>query len=205
MPYNAETIVVGCGNTLFKDDGFGPIVVNILEKYFKSENSDDFDPAIISYIENDFPPAMIERLENSFEGLTIPDNVKFIDAGTGATHFIFSLPDEKWRKVIVVDVVEFDAEPGTVKVFSPFDMPKAKYENVHTWPVEEPLHELSKNCEVVIVGCKPKEIPSPDVDMGLTEPVEKAIPEAIEIILKEIGVKECLIKSKKLSEVQKNQ
>ena len=24
MPYNAETIVVGCGNTLFKDDGFGP-------------------------------------------------------------------------------------------------------------------------------------------------------------------------------------
>ena len=41
--------------------------------------------------------------------------------------------------------------------------------------------------------------------MGLTEPVEKAIPEAIGIILKEIGVKECLIKSKKLSEVQKNQ
>lgn len=66
MPYNAETIVVGCGNTLFKDDGFGPIVVNILEKYFKSENSDDFDPAIISYIENDFPPAMIERLEEFF-------------------------------------------------------------------------------------------------------------------------------------------
>ena len=64
-----------------------------------------------------------------------------MSAGTGATHFIFSLPDEKWRKVIVVDVVEFDAEPGTVKVFSPFDMPKAKYENVHTWPVEEPYEE----------------------------------------------------------------
>ena len=27
MPYNAETIVVGCGNTLFKDDGFGPIEI----------------------------------------------------------------------------------------------------------------------------------------------------------------------------------
>lgn len=35
MPYNAETIVVGCGNTLFKDDGFGPIVVNILENILK--------------------------------------------------------------------------------------------------------------------------------------------------------------------------
>ena len=48
-------------------------------------------------------------MEKSSEGLTIFDNVKFIDAGTGVTHFIFSLPDEKWRKVIVVDVVEFDA------------------------------------------------------------------------------------------------
>ena len=62
-------------------------------------------------------------------------------------------------------------------------------ENVHSWPVEEPLHELAKDCEVIIVGCKPQEISSPDVEMGLTEPVEKAIPEAMDIILKEIGVK----------------
>lgn len=68
-------------------------------------------------------------------------------------------------------------------------MPRGKYENVHSWPVEEPLHELAKDCEVIIVGCKPQEISSPDVEMGLTEPVEKAIPEAMDIILKEIGVK----------------
>lgn len=66
-------------------------------------------------------------------------------------------------------------------------MPKGKYENVHTWPVEEPLHELAESCEVVIVGCKPGEITSPDVEMGLTEAVEKAIPEAMECVLKEIG------------------
>ena len=36
---------------------------------------------------------------------------------------------------------------------------------------------------------QPQEISSPDVEMGLTEPVEKAIPEAMDIILKEIGVK----------------
>ena len=104
-------------------------------------------------------------------------------------HTLFSLPDEYWKKVIVIDVVEFDAEPGTVKIFSPYDMPRGKYENVHSWPVEEPLHELAKDCEVIIVGCKPQEISSPDVEMGLTEPVEKAIPEAMDIILKEIGVK----------------
>ncbi|MDR2829555.1 MAG: coenzyme F420-reducing hydrogenase, FrhD protein [Methanobrevibacter sp.] len=156
MPYNVETLVVGCGNVLFKDDGFGPFVISELEEYFADKD--------------------------------MPKEIMFVDAGTGATHFIFTLPDEKWKKLIVVDVVEFDAEPGTVKIFSPHDMPKGTYQNAHTWPVEEPLHELAKDIEVVIVGCKPKKISAPDVEMGLTEPVEKAIPKAIDMILKEIGV-----------------
>ena len=157
MPYDAERLVVGCGNVLFKDDGFGPMVIHALEDYFK---------------END-----IEK----------PEDTQFIDAGTGATHFIFSMPDDNWKKVIVVDVVEWNAEPGTLKIFSPYDMPKGKYENAHTWPVEEPLHDLvDMGIEVVIVGCKPAEITAPDVDMGLTEPVEAAIPKAIEMILNEL-------------------
>lgn len=157
MPYDAGRLVVGCGNILFKDDGFGPMVIHALEDYFK---------------END-----IEK----------PENTQFIDAGTGATHFIFSMPDENWKKIIVVDVVEWNAEPGTLKIFSPYDMPKGKYENAHTWPVEEPLHDLvDMGIEVVIVGCKPAEITAPDVEMGLTEPVEAAIPKAIEMILNEL-------------------
>ncbi len=43
--------------------------------------------------------------------------------------------------------------------------PRDKYENVHTYSVEEPLHELSEKCEVVIVGCKLGEISTPDVEM----------------------------------------
>ena len=156
MPYHAETIVVGCGNILFKDDGFGPFVIHKLEEYFEDKE--------------------------------MPDEVMFIDAGTGATHFIFSLPDEYWKKVIVIDVVEFDAEPGTVKVFSPYDMPRGKYENAHSWPIEEPLQDLTEkmDIEIKIVGCQPAEVSSPDVVVGLTEPVEKAIPEAVEMILKEL-------------------
>lgn len=157
MTYDVETLVVGCGNVLFKDDGFGPAVIKQLEEYFEDKD--------------------------------IPEETMFIDAGTSATHFIFSLPNEKWKKIIVIDVVLFDAEPGTVKIFSPFDMPKGKYENAHSWPVEEPLHDLADSgIEVVIVGCKPEEISSPDVEMGLSKSVENAIPEAINIILKEIGV-----------------
>ena len=52
MPYDAGRLVVGCGNVLFKDDGFGPMVIHAIEDYFK---------------END---------------LEMPEDTQFIDAGT---------------------------------------------------------------------------------------------------------------------------
>jgi coenzyme F420 hydrogenase subunit delta len=85
--------------------------------------------------------------------------------------------------------VEFDAEPGVVDTFDPTIMKIGKYDNPHGMTVEEPLQKIAEKCEVVVVGCKPKEIPTPDIDMGLTEPVERAIPKTIDLILKEIGVK----------------
>ena len=32
MAYDAEVLVIGCGNVLFKDDGFGPAAINKLEE-----------------------------------------------------------------------------------------------------------------------------------------------------------------------------
>jgi len=155
MPYHAKNLVVGCGNILFKDDGFGPYVIKALEEYYQDKE--------------------------------MPEDTKFIDAGTSSTHFIFSLPDEYWEKIIVIDVVEYNAEPGDLRVFSPYEMPKGKYENAHTWPVEEPLQALADDgYEVKIIGCKPAEITAPDVEMGLSKPVEDAIPKAVEMIIKEL-------------------
>ncbi len=187
MPYQAEILVVGCGNILFKDDGFGPAVIKAFHYYLENGSINKED--ITGEYEDIFTDDMIKSLNEVFDNsdFSQPKDVEFIDAGTGSTHFIFSLPDENWKKVIVVDVVEYDAEPGTMKIFSPYDMPKGKYENAHTWPVEEPLHDLvDMGIEVVIVGCKPGEIPMPDVAMGLTKPVENAVPKAVEMILKEI-------------------
>ena len=86
MPYHAKTIVVGCGNILFKDDGFGPIVVNLLEKYFENETEDDFDPMVISYIDNEFSKEVLDEVEDIVRGVDLTGEVKFIDAGNGATH-----------------------------------------------------------------------------------------------------------------------
>ncbi|MDO5849877.1 MAG: coenzyme F420-reducing hydrogenase, FrhD protein [Methanobacteriaceae archaeon] len=187
MPYQADILVVGCGNILFKDDGFGPAVIKAFHYYLEDGSIDK--KYITGEYEDIFTDDLINNLTKVFEGVEIPDSVdvKFIDAGTGSTHFIFSLPEQGWKKVIVVDVVEYNAEPGDMKLFSPYDMPKGKYENAHTWPVEEPLHDLAdQGIEVVIVGCKPGDIPMPDVAMGLSKPVENAVPKAVEMILKEI-------------------
>ena len=156
MPYDAEILVIGCGNILFKDDGFGPTVIKRLEEYSKEHS--------------------------------LPENSMLIDAGTGGPHFIFSLPQECWKKLIIVDIVQFGAEPGTIRRFSVEELPEGSYENVHSWPVSQPLHDLSKQCEIVVVGCQPETISAPDVELGLTESVENAIPKAINVILKEIGV-----------------
>ena len=51
--------------------------------------------------------------------------------------------------MIVVDVVEFGAESGTLRKFSVEELPKGSYENVHSWPVNQPLHGL-KSCEVMV-------------------------------------------------------
>lgn len=156
MAFDAEILVIGCGNILFKDDGFGPAVTEAMEEQFK---------------------------ENE-----LPDNVMILDAGTGGPHYIFSLPNELWKKLIIVDIVEFGAEPGTLRKFDVSELPEGSYENVHSWPVSQPLHELSETYEVIVIGCQPESVSAPDVALGLTKNVEDAIPKAIKMILKEIGV-----------------
>ena len=188
MPYNSDIIVVGCGNILFKDDGFGPIMINLLQKYF-DDKRDYYDPVVTSFVENEFNKDILSQIQAMFEGISLPEGVQFVDGGTAAPSNFFPLYTEyDWKKLVVIDVVEFDAEPGTIEIFDPNVMQKGKYDNPHGMTVEEPLQEISKKCEVVVVGCKPAMISTPDVDMGLTEPVEKAVPKAIDFILKEIGV-----------------
>ena len=189
MPYDSDIIVIGCGNILFKDDGYGPIVINLLQKYFEDKN-DYYDPAVTAYVEDEFDKDIVNQIKEKFEDVTLPESVQFIDGGTAAPMNFFPLYKEyNWKKLIVIDVVESDDEPGTIGIFDPNVMQVGKYDNPHGMTVEEPLQKIAEKCEVVIVGCKPESIPIPDVDVGWSESVEKAIPEAIDIILKEIGVK----------------
>lgn len=152
MTYDAEVLVVGCGNVLFKDDGFGP--------------------------------AAIMKLEEQLKEKPLPDNVMTIDAGTSAPHYIFSLPNPIWRKIIILDIADFGGNPGDIRILSKDDVPQGKYQDPHSVSVSDPLDELEE-VEIVIIACQPEKVSSPFVEYGLSDSVESAIDKALEIVYEE--------------------
>src|SRR5512147_2500421 len=150
--FEGETLVVGCGNILFQDDGFGPRVAQDLSEY------------------------------------ELPPDVRGIDGGTGAPHLIFTLLDETVKKLIILDAIDWKANPGTLRKFTVDELPKGKFIDAHNWTLSEPLHALKDKVEIVVIGCQPAKVSEPDIVWALTPEVERAVPEAIKMVLEELGI-----------------
>ncbi len=148
-----EILVVGCGNPLFGDDGFGPAVVEEMQK------------------------------------LTLPDNIKVVDGGLGSPHFIFTLLDsEVTKKLIIIDIADFGAEPGSIAKFKVEDLPAGSYRDAHSWDLTEPLQRIKDAIDITVIGCQPKCVPTPEFLIGLTDEVNEAIPKTVQLVLDLIGV-----------------
>ena len=148
-----EIVIAGCGNPLFADDGFGPAVIEELQK------------------------------------LTLPDNVKVVDAGLGGPHFIFTLLDpEVTKRLIIVDIADYGAEPGSITKLRIEDLPPGSYRDAHSWDLAEPLQRIKDRIDITIIGCQPKRVTDPDMEIGLSDEVSKAIPKTVRIVLETIGV-----------------
>jgi len=148
-----EIVIAGCGNPLFADDGFGPAVVEEMQKF------------------------------------TLPDNVTVIDAGLGGPHFIFTLLDpEVTKKLVIVDIADFGAEPGSIAKFRVEDLPPGAYRDAHSWDLTEPLQRIKDQIDVTIIGCQPAKVTAPEFELGLSEELQRAIPKTIRVILETIGV-----------------
>ncbi len=148
-----EIVIAGCGNPLFADDGFGPAVIEELQK------------------------------------LTLPDNVKVVDAGLGGPHFIFTMLDpEVTKKLVIVDIADYGAEPGSITKLRVEDLPPGSYRDAHSWDIAEPLQRVKDRIDITIIGCQPKRVTDPNMEIGLSDEVSKAIPKTVRIVLETIGV-----------------
>ena len=137
------------------------------------------------FADDGFGPAVIEEMQN----LSLPDNVMIVDAGLGGPHFIFTLLDpEVTKKLIIVDIADYGAEPGSITKLRVEDLPPGAYRDAHSWDLAEPLQRIKDRVDITIIGCQPARVTSPEFELGLSEELQKAIPKTIQVILEAIGV-----------------
>jgi coenzyme F420 hydrogenase subunit delta len=160
-----EILVLGCGNILFGDDGFGSAVITRINELKAEEGT---DPVLKS------------------------EKVGFIDAGTAASHFVISLIDDKTpvRKVIIADIIDYGLSPGTLKKLSVDDLPDIpKYHvDAHDMPLAGMLRDVHDkyNVEIVVIGCQFKVMSAPDVCFELSDEAAAAVDPAIGMIIEEL-------------------
>jgi len=137
------------------------------------------------FADDGFGPAVVEELKK----LTLPDNVKVEDAGLGGPHFIFTLLDpEVTKRLVIIDIADFGAEPGEITKLRVEDLPPGAYRDAHSWDLAEPLHRLKDDIDITIIGCQPKRVTAPEFEIGLSDEIVKAIPKTIQVVLDIIGV-----------------
>ena len=161
MSGHGRTLVAGVGNVFFGDDGFGVEVVRRLS-----------------------------------EG-PLPPGVRAADYGIRGVHLAYELLDRAYETVVLVDATPRGGTPGTVYLIEP-DLESLG----DSGPGAADAHGMSPELvfglvrslggslgRVLIVGVEPT--PSEDEALGLSEPVEAAVGEAVAMIrgLIEPGVK----------------
>ena len=143
------------------------------------------------YADDGFGPAVVEEIKEKYSDL-IPANVKVIDAGLGAPHFLFNLVGDvdevSVKKIIIIDIADFGGEPGQLALLDVNDLPPGTYRDVHSWDLTESLHRLKSTIDIMIIGCQPKRVTDPEFEIGLTDEVEAAIPKAISTLFELLGV-----------------
>ena len=146
MAYNHENLIIGCGNILYGDDGFGPKVI----EYMKEHN------------------------------IVLEGDTQLIDGATSAPHYIFTLPEDKWKNIIIIDIASMNKKPGEIDVLKLEQVKEQeRYLDVHGISATDPLHELEDHVNIRIVACEPENVPD-EMELGLSETLENSIPKVIE-------------------------
>ncbi len=145
-----RVLIVGCGNELFGDDGFGPAVIREIERRGWEHPDVEVLDAGSGAPQNVF--SLIDE-DSRVEYMVVVDAV---DVGAEPGTLLEFGPEDldPDRRVVPVDA--------------------------HGWSVESALLDLNERVGIDfrILGCQVKELPIPEVRPGLSDPVRKAVPKA---------------------------
>jgi len=149
-PIKQEILIAGIGNIFLGDDGFGVEVVRRLMRR------------------------------------TLPQSVRIIDFGVRGLDLAYALQDG-YKTTILIDAFPHGQTPGTVSVVEPdakeFTAAPTNFVEPHAM---HPLNVLRMASamngplnRVLLVGCEPASLGGDEGFMGLSEPVEAAVEEAV--------------------------
>jgi len=128
---------------------------------------------------------VIEKLQE----MKLPENIEIIDAGVGGMAILSWIEDAD--KVVIVDAVQTGNEPpGTVYMFTDKELPPSDMfmlslhdlNLVDTINVGRVVQKMPD--EIVIIGVEVKRVA--EFTKELTPEVEGAIPEVLDLVLKEL-------------------
>jgi hydrogenase maturation protease len=126
---------------------------------------------------------MIERMQK----MHLPDDVELVDGGTAGADLLDVLAERK--KVIVIDAVQADCEPGTILRFTADDLirPDGVGMSLHELGLGEALTMTKQlGCapeDVVVFSIKPRDI---SCGLELSDQISASVPKVIELVLEEI-------------------
>ena len=124
-------------------------------------------------------------------GRELPEEVRVVDFGIRGFDLAYALLDG-YEVTIFVDATPRGAAPGTLYTIEPDldepDAPPGGAAVVETHGMN-PLKVLGmvksmggEFKRILLVGCEPAPLPSEDGHMGLSEPVERAVDEAVKVV-----------------------
>ena len=158
-----RVLVAGVGNVFLGDDGFG---VAVVQRLLTAGPPDD----------------------------ALPETVDVADYGIRGVHLAYDLLDGRHHALVLVDALPLDEPPGTLAVLEvdvddpgwtlrpadALDAPAADGHGMDPESVLRLLRSLGGRVDrVVVVGCQPALV---EERMGLSEPVEQAVGEAVALV-----------------------
>ncbi|MBA4369435.1 MAG: coenzyme F420 hydrogenase [Desulfobacterium sp.] len=157
--FEYDCLVLGCGNPLIGDDGFGPAVIQYLEEHHQ-----------------------------------IPDTIATIDCGTSIRELLFDilLSPRKPCKIIIIDATSSSGfTAGEIREINIDQIQPEKIcdFSLHQFPTTNMLKELKEESPIDLKVFVVQVTTLPDeVTVGLSEPVQSAVPRMCARIMEEIGL-----------------